>query len=190
MSDKVFTKKMTLSICLIILCLCALSISAGAYFTDSKNSQAKTFSTATYDLTITPVHTVTDNTTSPATTENKTVEATTKYVYDLAYSNTDPDSNTYDVTVAFDATKATAAERASGYAKIVINDANGVIATYYTKQIARADWNEKDIKTQRSYKLVIDRNVTVTFIPLWGTYSGANGAALADGDTMSSTPAP
>ena len=71
MSDKVFTKKMTLSICLILLCLCALSISAGAFFTDSKNSQAKTFSTATFDLTITSKHSVLDDPNDPLNTNRK-----------------------------------------------------------------------------------------------------------------------
>ena len=160
-----------------------MSISAGAFFIDSQNSLTKSYSSATFDLTITPVHTVTDNTTSPATTENKTVETTTKYVYDLAYSDTDSDSNTYDVTVAFDATKATAVQTSSGYCKMVFYDGDTVIGTFYTKQIARGDGT--DVSIQRGYTIVINRNVRIKFIPLWGTYSGGNNnPAIADGSTI------
>ena len=173
MSDKVFTKKMTLSICLIILCLCALSISAGAYFSDSKNSQTKTFSTATFDLTIVSKHTVSaaEETIDPTTSDS--------HIYSLEYNDTDSTANGYNVTVRFNDVDATAVQTASGYCKIVISDGTNTY-NYYTKQIARADKNDVDIKTLRNLKIIIDRDVTVTFIPLWGTYANTNGNALED----------
>ena len=185
MSDKVFTKKMTMSICLILLCLCALSISAGAFFIESKNSTAKSFTSATYDLKITSKHTViTDNTTNPVTTQEQTVAQTADKIYTLAYDSADVDANGYNVTVQFDSTarSETAVSTASGYCKIIITDGNDTVGTFYTKQIGRADTGDGKVKTLRGYELIINRDVTVTFIQLWGTY--AHDDALADGSVI------
>lgn len=186
MSDKVFTKKMTLSICLIILCLCALSISAGAFFSDSAKTGAKTFSTATYDLTITAtkqVTTVTDNTVDPPATSiaTETVAPNTAdpHIYTL---NILPDldkDNGYTVMVSI---KEGITATSSGYCKIIIADKENpstIYGTYYTKQIAIAEHASADIKKFRQMKIKTENEITVTFIPLWGTYSGND--ALADG---------
>ena len=179
MSDKVFTKKMTLSICLIILCLCALSISAGAFFSDTAKTGAKTFSTATYDLTIAATKQVTD--TDPAATAIVTVEPNTAdpHIYTLDILPEPDKDEGYSVKVSI---KEGITATSSGYCKIVITDKTDTsitYGTYYTKQIAIAEHASADIKTFRQLKIKTEKDIVVTFIPLWGTYSGDD--ALADG---------
>ena len=182
MSEKVFTKKMTLSICLIILCLCAISISAGAFFSDTANSNSKTFSTATFDLTITPTE-ITNSTTTPVTLAPDPVEPQAN-----AYNTYQLDQNKeYNIVISIknDITATT-----SGYCKIeVYSGTNTTPVVYYTKQIAIADSSDgNNIKTTRSFTLQTkDEDVTVKFIPLWGTYSGTD--ALAD-NAVIEIPAP
>ena len=191
MSDKVFTKKMTMSICLILLCLCALSISAGAFFSDTSKSNTKTFTTATYDLTIkaTKQETTLDSTDpqnpTPVVTPNVPVVPTADdiHTYELEVLAETADNNEgYSVEVKIkDGITATS----SGYCKIVIVDKNDSTVTfgpYYTKQIAVADYASADITKSRDLKIVTERDVIVKFIPLWGTYSGND--ALLDGATI------
>ncbi|MBO4584131.1 MAG: hypothetical protein J5756_03590 [Clostridia bacterium] len=175
MSDKVFTKKMTLSICLIILCLCALSISAGAYFTDSKNSQAKTFSTATFVLNV-DTRVITDTTTTPVTLAPDPVAAdSAEHTYTLAAN-----ANGYKATISIDSAKTSTNK--SGYCRIEIYKNNTKIATYCTEQIAK---NNSSVPAySKSVTIKSDVDITVKFIPLWGTYSGTYGTALADGATI------
>ena len=218
MSDKVFTKKMTLSICLIILCLCALSISAGAFFSDTARSAAKTYSTATYDLTIMPTEIIdstttpvtlasnpvepqaTDDSTSPATVTNPTVAATTAdpHIYELTIQPIQADREAgYSVRIQI---KTGITATSSGYCKIVIKDkANPetVLGTYYSKQIAIANASNADITTLRDLKIITEKEVIVEFIPLWGTYSGNDALAnnkiikvAADGAVTLSDPPP
>lgn len=184
MSDKVFTKKMTLSICLILLCLCALSISAGAFFTDSKNSQAKTFSTATFDLTIASKHSVLEYPNEPSNTTRKdeTIGPTIDTTYRLTYNENDADSNVYNVTIAIKASSTITTS--SGYCKIIItdpNNQNSVLGTYYTRQIGISDSTDAEhtVRTRRYINIdlkTIKKSVDVTFIPLWGTYSDSANA--------------
>lgn len=183
MSDKVFTKKMTLSICLIILCLCALSISAGAFFSDTSKSNAKTFSTATYDLTITAtkqVTTVDDSDPLNVTvTPDVAVAPTTedKHIYVLTVLPNDDKDAGYAVDIRIkDGITATS----SGYCKIVIkNDTGDVLKTLYSKPIARGTFeNGAEIQNFRKITIKTDREIRVEFIPLWGTYSGSGGAAI------------
>ena len=153
MSDKVFTKKMTLSICLIILCLCALSISAGAFFSDSAKTGAKTFSTATYDLTITAtkqVTTVTDNTIDPPATsiatETVAPDTADPHIYTL---NILPDLDKDEGYTVKASIKEGITATSSGYCKIIITDKDNpstIYGTYYTKQIAKAEHASADIK--------------------------------------------
>ena len=179
MSEKVFTKKMTLSICLILLCLCALSISAGAFFSDTAKSNTKTFSTATFDLTITPTE-ITDGTTTPVTLAPDSVEpqANAYNTYQLA-QNTD-----YNIVISI---KNGITATTSGYCKIeVYSGTNTTPVAYYTKQIAVANSTDGKITTTRSFTLkTSSEDVTVKFIPLWGTYSGDN--PLEDNVTVTLT---
>ena len=72
---------------------------------------------------------------------------------------------------------------ASGYCKIVIKSEDGstTLGTFYSKQIARGTYESGNvIQNSRSLKIKTDRAITVEFIPLWGTYSGSNGAAIND----------
>ena len=199
MSDKVFTKKMTMSICLILLCLCALSISAGAFFSDT-SSLNKTYSTATYDLTITAtkqVTTLADSTANPPVTETVVPDASVspdpfephKYTLTvLPDTKAEGEGSLSDKEVGYSVNIAikdgVTATSASGYCKIVITyepeNADPVVWTYYSKQIAVANHADADITTSRSLKIVADVPLTVEFIPLWGTYSGVNGEAIAN----------
>ena len=177
MSEKVFTKKMTLSICLILLCLCALSISAGAFFSDTAKSNTKTFSTATYDLTITATKQVTANST---TTESVAATVADPHIYELTVLP-DPDkAEGYSVKIQI---KDGITASTSGYCKIVIKSEDGTetLGTFYSKQIARGTYEAGNvIQNSRSLKIKTDRVITVEFIPLWGTYSGTNTNALDD----------
>ncbi|MBQ9557848.1 MAG: hypothetical protein IJU94_04495 [Clostridia bacterium] len=204
MSDKVFTKKITMSICLILLCLCALSISAGAFFSDT-SSLNKTYSTATYDLTITAtkqVTTLADSTANPPVTETVVPDASVspdpsephKYTLTvLPDTKAEGEGSLSDKEVGYSVNIAikdgVTATSASGYCKIVITyepeNADPVVSTYYSKQIAVANHADADITTSRSLKIVADVPLTVEFIPLWGTYSGVNGDPLNVGDTIS-----
>ena len=186
MSEKVFTKKMTLSICLIILCLCALSISAGAFFSDTSKSNVKTYSTATYDLTITATKQVTtlDENDPPqvvsvnsADTVNPT--ASDPHIYELALQPVQADREAgYSVTIQI---KDGITASASGYCKIVIKDGATTLGTFYTKQIARGTYETGNaIQNSRALTIKTERAITVEFIPLWGTYSGSNGNAIND----------
>ncbi|MBQ6553369.1 MAG: hypothetical protein IJL83_07145 [Clostridia bacterium] len=175
MSDKVFTKKMTLSICLIILCLCALSISAGAFFSDTSKSNAKTFSTATYDLTITATKQVTENSTT--TTESVTATAADPHIYEFTILPDADKAEGYSVRLQI---KTGITATSSGYCKIVIKDKETpttVLGTYYSKQIAKANAANADITTLRDIKIITEKAIIVEFIPLWGTYSGNDALA-------------
>ena len=205
MSDKVFTKKMTLSICLILLCLCALSISAGAFFSDT-TSLNKTYSTAAYDLTITAtkqVTTLADPAAEPLVEQTTVVpdapvfpDPSEPHKYTLTVlpdtkaeaegSLSDREAG-YSVNIAIDSDATTATT--SGYCKIVIRDPadpdNIILGCYYTGQIARGTYEAASvIQNKRDIKIVTEKEVLVTFIPLWGTYSGVNGDALADNATI------
>ena len=197
MSEKVFTKKMTLSICLILLCLCALSISAGAFFSDTAKSNTKTFSTATYDLTITATKQVTTlDSTDPqnptqVVTPNVPVvpTASDSHIYELEVLPDADKSEGYSVKIQI---KQGISATSSGYCKIVIEDKanpSTVYGTYYTKQIAIAEHADPqvDITTLRNIVIKTEKNIVVKFIPLWGTYSGDD--ALAD-NAVIEIPAP
>lgn len=172
MSEKVFTKKMTLSICLIILCLCALSISAGAFFYDTSKSNTKTYSTATYDLTITATKQETEGDPPAATTKTVTATTSDPHIYELEVLPDADKSEGYSVKIQI---KQGITATSSGYCKIVIKDKanpSTVLGRYYSKQIAIAEHTDSDITTLRNIKILTEKDLIVEFIPLWGTYSG------------------
>lgn len=168
---------MTLSICLIILCLCALSISAGAFFSDTARSAAKTYSTATFVLDV-EAKEITDATTSPVTLSATAVDPidATSHTYSLPVC-----ANGYKATVSINSDKTSTTK--SGYCRIEIYKNNTKIATYCTEQIAK---NNSSVSAfSKSVTIITDADITVKFIPLWGTYSGTTyGTALADGATI------
>ena len=169
---------MTLSICLIILCLCALSISAGAFFSDTARSAAKTYSTATFVLDV-EAKEITDATTSPVTLSATAVDPidATSHTYSLPVC-----ANGYKATVSINSDKTSTTK--SGYCRIEIYDSNdALIATYCTEQIAK---NNSSVPAfRKSVTIVSDAAISVKFIPLWGTYSGTTyGNAIADDATI------
>ena len=145
MSDRVFMRKLTTSILVIVLAMCGLTFSAWAMFSEGIPNVTQTVEAAHFTVT----HSVADGTKQPVNLKNGGVLAAGKYTVTLTASgNAQNEANR------------------SGYCKILLKGAASVEKALYSKQLKVAG---EGADGKQTFKLELKEATTVTFITSWAT---------------------
>ena len=161
MSDRVFMRKLTTSILVIVLAMCGLTFSAWAMFSEGIPNVTQTVEAAHFTVT----HSVAVyGTAQPVNLKNGGVLAAGEYTVTLTASgNAQNEANR------------------SGYCKILLKGAASVEKALYSKQLKVAG-EEADGK--QTFTLELKEATTVTFITSWATCTVDDRLRLIDGATV------
>ncbi len=141
--DKVMLARTATAVSIILICLASLCFIAYAYFSNDTTAYVGTVQAAEFDLTVSV--TDKDNTPIPIGADGSYSLETGEYTVSLKKAGT---ANT-------------------GFCVINVTSGEST-AVYYTAQIGRSGNTEV---SERSFKLITEGDVAVTFLPHWGTSS-------------------
>ena len=150
LTEKVFARRIAVGIASIIFCMCAMGISAYAFFTSNITSAENTITAATYDVNV--------------EIKNADVVLTQESdVSDVIYK-LESNATAYEVKL-----KATG-DASVGYCKIEVwsgdvIENNALIATYYTRPLAPSE-------NEMTFNIQCNQNAVIKFTPNWGSFSG------------------
>jgi len=150
LTEKVFARRIAVGIASIIFCMCAMGISAYAFFTSNITSAENTITAATYDVNV-----EIKNADEVLTQESD--------VSDVIYK-LESNATAYEVKL-----KATG-DASVGYCKIEVwsgdvIENNALIATYYTRPLAPSE-------NEMTFNIQCNQNAVIKFTPNWGSFSG------------------
>lgn len=150
LTEKVFVRRIAVGIASIIFCMCAMGISAYAFFTSNITSAENTITAATYDVNV-----EIKNADIVLTQESDASDV----IYKL-----ESNATAYEVKL-----KATG-DASVGYCKIEVwsgdvIENNALIATYYTRPLAPSE-------NEMTFNIQCNQNAVIKFTPNWGSFSG------------------
>lgn len=153
--ERVFLSRIAVSITVIVLCLAAMSATAYAYFTHGNAQVVGVITSANFEVE------VSDGT-----------NTSNRFSYPVG---------TYG-EMEFTISKTAESTASSGFCKINVCAADGVVQTFYTEPIGTYIKNGEQV-TKNEIKVLLSvaemEIVNVEFISIWGSYSGTD--AVADG---------